>query len=233
MTRQPGSAKLQATWMLLMAELAVEQNRGRDAYSDLARRYDESQRVYHTLVHVWQVVQNVRRLAPYAQNLAQVQTAAWLHDVIYDPRAAGNEERSAAYAAQLLQALEQPHSFIAGVQRLILLTKEHKAAPEDGDGCVLLDADLAILGARPAAYTRYAGAIRREYAWAPEETYRSGRVAVLRQLLQRPFIYHTVPMRQEREQVARENIQAEIKSLSFEGDASERDASERDASGTG
>ena len=211
--------------MQLMTSLAVERSRAREAYSRLARRYGESQRVYHTLDHVWQVVQEVHRLAAYAQNSAQVQAAAWLHDVIYDPHADDNEERSAAYAAELLQALEQPALFISGVQRLILLTKDHKAAPEDGDGRVLIDADLAVLGAPRAAYARYAAAIRREYAWAPEETYRSGRVAVLRQLLQRPFIYHTVPMRQEREQVARENIQAEIESLSSGGDASERDAS--------
>lgn len=206
--------QLEEHWLELTAALGVERNAARRAFADLARRYAAESRVYHTLEHAWRVVQHVNDLAPYAQNLESVQIAAWFHDVIYDPRALDNEERSVAYAARLLERWEQPQSLISGVQRLILLTKHHEGAPDDGDGGVLIDADLAILGAPPAVYARYAAAIRREYGWVSDEAYGSGRLAVLRQFLQRPFIYHTPPMHREREQRARANLQAEIARLS-------------------
>jgi predicted metal-dependent HD superfamily phosphohydrolase len=62
-------------------------------------------------------------------------------------------------------------------------------------------------------HDHYAAAIRREYAWLPEARYRTGRIAVLQQFLQRRFIYHTGPMRQEREEQARKNLVSEIARL--------------------
>lgn len=63
-------------------------------------------------------------------------------------------------------------------------------------------------------YARYAAAIHREYAWLPEARYRTGRIAVLQRFLQRRIIYHTEPMRQEREEQARQNLAPEIARLS-------------------
>lgn len=213
MKQTSDDAWLQPAWLQLMARLAVEERPARDAFARLARRYGEAHRAYHTLAHVAQVLRDLQRLAIHAPNLHQVQTAAWLHDVVYDPRAADNEERSAAYAADLLQTLGQPVELIAGVQRLILLTKSHEAGADDGDGQLLSDADLATLGAPPEIYRRYAAAIRREYAWVDEVAYRPARIAVLRRFLQRPAIYHTATMQQEREQQARNNLHSEIERL--------------------
>jgi predicted metal-dependent HD superfamily phosphohydrolase len=215
MTSNPiPQAHLEAEWLQLAAELAVDQTQARSAYDDVVRRYAQSHRVYHTLQHVAQVLRDVQRLSPAAPAPASLRLAAWLHDVVYQPPHSDDEARSAAYAAQLLQAWRQPHALVAEVQRLILLTQRHQTAPRDNDGRILLDADLAILGAVPAAYARYAAAIRREYARLPEEEYRAGRVAVLRRFLQRPFIYHTALMRREREDAARKNLRTEIEQLS-------------------
>lgn len=204
----------QQQWLELTAALGVGQREAQRAFADLARRYSEPPRVYHMLEHAWRVVHHTNRLAPYATNLINVRLAAWFHDAIYDPRAADNEERSATYAAAVLGQWQQPQSRIGDVQRLILLTKHHEAASDDGDGQVLVDADLAILGALPDAYADYAAAIRREYSWVSDSEYAGGRVAVLRRFLQRPFIYNTPPMRSEREQRARANLKAEIEQLS-------------------
>lgn len=206
--------QLEDKWLELTAELGVERASARRAFAELERHYAAGLRVYHTLEHAWHVVQQVNNLASCALNLANVQMAAWLHDVIYDPRATDNEERSAAYAAELLEHWQQPPALISDVPRLILLTRLHEAGPDDGDGRVLADADLAILGAPPEAYTRYAAAIRLEYGWLADEAYAEGRVVVLQRFLQRRFIYQTAPMRQEREQTARANLQAEIEGLS-------------------
>ncbi len=196
-----------------MARLDVDHNRARPAFADIARRYGTEQRAYHTLAHVRQVLDHVDKLAPYTNSFTEVQLAGWLHDVIYDPRASDNEEQSASYAGQLLNELGQPQALIAEVQRLILLTSHLETGADDGNAHVLLDADLAILGAAPAAYRQYAAAIRREYAWAPDATYNDGRIAVLEQFLVRPFIYYTPPMRHAREDAARKNMQQEIDRL--------------------
>ncbi len=55
---------------------------------------------------------------------------------------------------------------------------------------VLIDADLAILGASPANYQDYARKIRQEYAWVAVEDYRHGRTKILEKMLSRRRIYH-------------------------------------------
>ncbi|MGZ7283798.1 HD domain-containing protein, partial [Streptococcus pyogenes] len=63
------------------------------------------------------------------------------------------------------------------------------APPTLRDTQVLLDADLAILGASEERYKRYAADIRKEYAWVPEADYRKGRAAVLERFLAAPRLY--------------------------------------------
>jgi predicted metal-dependent HD superfamily phosphohydrolase len=135
--------------------------------------------------------------------------AVWFHDAVYDPRAADNEEQSAAVAQRLLAPWVAP-PVLAETARLILLTKRHETTPEDGPGHILLDADLAILGAGPAEYDCYAEAIRREYAWVPEADYRAGRKRVLERFLLRPRLYYTDRMRARAEAPARENLHGEV-----------------------
>ncbi len=97
---------------------------------------------------------------------------------------------------------------------MILLTKAHHAEPDDRDGQVLLDADLAILGAEESRYDEYAAAIRREYAWVPDEAYRTGRRGVLETFLKKPRIYFTDTLFFLREERARKNLAKEIERLS-------------------
>jgi predicted metal-dependent HD superfamily phosphohydrolase len=95
------------------------------------------------------------------------------------------------------------------VASLILKTKTHDAC-EDVDAQVLLDADLAVLGATEPAYRTYADQIRQEYAWVPEPEYRIGRRRVLERFLARPRIFHLLALLEER---ARRNIAEEIAGL--------------------
>lgn len=210
------NAKTEARWRVLLARFGVPWTIADSTFSDVARRYEADDRVYHTLAHVQDVLDVVVRLEGHTTTPEPVQLAAWLHDVVYDSRATDNEERSAVYAGRLLQTLELPPETILEVQRLIRLTKTHVATADDGNAHVLLDADLAILGASPAAYDAYARAIRREYAWAPQERYRQGRSQVLKRFLEREHIYYTPSMRGERESPARDNLRRELASLSEE-----------------
>lgn len=170
----------------------------RPAFDELLARYGEPHRHYHTLTHVLDVLRALER-----PSLA-LSLAAWYHDAIYDSRASDNEERSADL---LVSAALVPTDVAREAARLILLTKTHQA--DDPEGWALLDADLAILGADPADYDRYAAAIRLEYDWVPEPDYREGRAKVLRRFLERDQIYRTERMK-DREPLARANLNREF-----------------------
>ena len=178
-----------------------------DAFVDLAARYGEPARHYHTLDHIRAVLDRIDTIWP--DTPPALQFAAWLHDVVYDSRAADNEERSADYARALLPGLGISPATTDESARLILLTRSHEADPDDRAGQTLLDADLAILAAEELLYDAYAEAIRREYAWVPEGDYRAGRVRVLERFLARPRIFFTPPMA-EAETRARDNLAREI-----------------------
>jgi predicted metal-dependent HD superfamily phosphohydrolase len=151
-----------------------------------------------------EVLATVEKRAHHAKNPNAVRLAAWLHDVIYDTRASDNEERSAQYAQQLCAELSIPEGAL--VASLIRKTKTHDPG-EDLDAQILIDADLAILGASEPIYRHYSDQIRREYAWVPDADYRQGRRRVLESFLSRPRIFHVL---RQSEKPARQNITAEI-----------------------
>jgi predicted metal-dependent HD superfamily phosphohydrolase len=185
--------------------------RAAERFAEVARRYGEPHRHYHTISHIRDVTLLVWKLS--APPPPELILATVLHDIIYDPRANDNEERSADYARELLQGLGVGTDLREEVARLILLTKAHQAPAGDRHGEILLDADLSILSEEPARYDEYTAAIRREYAWVPEAEYRVGRRGVLNRFLARPAIYHT-PVMRPREPLARANLAREIASLS-------------------
>jgi predicted metal-dependent HD superfamily phosphohydrolase len=191
-------------WHDLLKTWTVDPILARQTFEDVSKRYAEPSRYYHTLDHVQNVLETVVSLGVRACNLNAVKLAAWLHDVIYDSKASDNEEKSAAYAERLCQELSIPVGPL--VASLILKTKTHVAGDE-ADAQVLLDADLAILGASKADYQAYAQTIRLEYGWVTEPEFRKGRRQVLERFLARPKIFHFLSQLEVR---ARRNIAAEI-----------------------
>ena len=203
-------------WLALWRHFASGDGRvalARAVYDTLVRHYSATNRFYHNLQHVAEVLVHIDRLSSYCQHHHLVALAGWLHDIVYVPGADDNEVQSANLAASLLQPLALDPAQLAELRRLILLTASHRAAPGDGNGHVLLDADLAILGAVAARYDEYAAAIRREYAHLTPEQFRRGRAQLLRQMLERDFLYYTPPMRAEREGRARHNMERELAHL--------------------
>ena len=202
---------LYENWRTLIGTLGLPLAQSRELFFDLLNRYHD--RPYHNADHLRQVLVTSRRLRAHAATVTDVYLAAWFHDAIYRPGAEDNEVRSALYARQELAAIGAPQTTIGEVARLVLLTKTHRAGAEDGNACVLLDADLAILGAPAPVYSHYARAIRREYAHIPLAEYRSGRAAALRRFLEREHIYCTPPLSRGWEQRARRNLRRELSAL--------------------
>ncbi|MGC4748808.1 metal-dependent phosphohydrolase [Micromonospora sp. DT201] len=185
------------------------------AGEQLLARWREPHRHYHTVTHLTAVLDVVDQHAGLTDRVDVVRLAAWCHDAVYDPKAAGdtNERDSAALAESVLTGLGVPAPTVAEVRRLVLLTAGHAVAPGDRDGALLCDADLAVLATPPATYERYAAAIRREYAHVPEPAFRAGRAAVLTGLLALPALYRLPPLASRWEEPARDNVRRELATL--------------------
>ncbi|RVU21436.1 hypothetical protein EOT10_25820 [Streptomyces antnestii] len=186
-----------------------------EAYADdLLGRWAEPQRRYHTTAHLKAVLDHVDELEEHADDPDLVRLAAWFHDAVYLPERSTNEERSARLAERALNEAGLTDDQIQEVSRLVLLTVTHDPAEGDRNGEVLCDADLAILAAPPEAYAAYAAAVREEYGFVPDEPFREGRAAVLRQLLSLPRLFRTPYGAEHWEGPARENLTAELALLS-------------------
>lgn len=202
--------ELKRRWNSLLHSWSIAPALAASAFEEVCHHYSEPGRYYHTLDHIRHLLICVDGLGSHARNLNAVRLATWLHDVIYNSRASDNEERSADHARRLCEELSIPDG--AHVALLILKTKTHEAG-DDPDAQVLIDADLAILGASESAYLAYSEKIRQEYAWVPEHEYRSGRCQVLTKFLMRPRIFHFLS---HLEEPARHNITAEIARLAVD-----------------
>lgn len=184
-------------------------------YADeLLRRWGEPQRRYHTVEHLAATLGHVDTLAEYAADPVAVRLAVWFHDAVYLPERSENEERSARLAERALAEAGVGPARTAEVARLVRLTVGHDPADDDRDGQVLCDADLAILAAPPSAYAAYTAAVREEYGFVPDDAFRSGRSAVLRQLLDLPRLFRTPYGAREWETPARRNLVTELDMLS-------------------
>ncbi|MFJ1732440.1 HD domain-containing protein [Streptomyces sp. NPDC088254] len=185
-------------------------------YADaLLARWREPQRRYHTLTHLTAVLDHVDALAEHAGDPDVVRLAAWFHDAVYLPERSENEERSARLAERALPEAGLPDAKTAEVARLVRLTVTHAPADDDPDGQVLCDADLAILAAPPSAYAAYTAAVREEYHFVPNDAFREGRAAILRQLLDLPRLFHTPHGVEHWEPTARHNLRAELELLTL------------------
>jgi predicted metal-dependent HD superfamily phosphohydrolase len=208
-------ATLESNWLQLLADLGVGSEIARQEFDLVAAAYSEPHRHYHTLEHIGDMLALVDQLQRLAADSSAVRLAVWFHDVVYDPRSKDNEEQSALAAAESLRRLAVPAGIIAEVGKLIRATAhlDPGPVPTGSNSAVMLDADLAVLGAPGERYRRYAEGIRKEYGWVLDADYRPGRASVLAHFLARPRIYITSLMFSDLEAQARRNLAAELESL--------------------
>jgi len=182
---------------------------GEELRDALIARYGEPGRAYHTVQHLRECLGWFERVGGLADHPAEVELALWFHDAVYDVRRHDNEGRSAELAQASLLAADVDARVAARVASLVLATR-HRAEPANRDEQVLVDIDLAILGAEPARFAEYDRQIRDEYAFVPPEAYRSKRREVLQAFLDRPRLFATEPMRAALEEAARRNLRRAI-----------------------
>jgi predicted metal-dependent HD superfamily phosphohydrolase len=180
----------------------------------LLARHREKHRRYHTATHVAWVIRHVDELAAVesVEHLDEVIAAAFYHDAVYEPAYPANERASARLARRDLASVGWGAGAVDRVGSMIEAT-EHGASsggPATGDTAILLDADLAILGADPAGYSTYVAGVRAEYRHLSDDDWRNGRAAVLQGFLDRPTIYLTATGHERWEARARANLAAEL-----------------------
>ena len=183
------------------------------AGAGLLVRWSEPHRRYHDVAHLDSVLRNVDELSAAATEIDVARLGGWFHDAVYDPSATDNEARSAILAHKVLTGLRVDDAVVSEVARLVTLTSTHAPEPDDQNGAVLCDADLAVLASDDAGYERYTRAVRDEYAYLDDATFTAGRARILRSLLDRPALFSTEHGRTAWESAARDNVRRELAAL--------------------
>lgn len=202
---------LQSSWNRCWSRLGA-QGDGLALMQTLIAAYEEPQRKYHTLQHLTECLALFSHHRQMAAEPAEVEAALWFHDAIYDVTAHDNEARSASWAVEALSAAGVGAECAERVRQHILATR-HSALPQGKDQQLLVDIDLAILGAPRARFVEYENQVRAEYAWVPEPLFRQKRAEVLTEFLGRQPIYNTAMLRAALESQARENLAYSLRQL--------------------
>lgn len=196
---------LPSSWAHAWSDLGLQPPSG--LFEQLVRAYVEPQRHYHSLQHLSECLAHFEQARHLAQQPGEVVIALWFHDAIYDVRGKDNERRSADWAIRVLASCQASQATLDRVERLIMATR-HDATPSDADEQLLVDIDLAILGATPERFAEYDAQVRAEYAWVPGFVYCMKRRSVLKAFLARPRLYGTDHFRARYEAQARRNLAA-------------------------
>lgn len=192
----------------------------------LLQAWEQPHRAYHHSAHLSQMLSDLDRLyAPRAQAgstpLALV-LAAWFHDAVYEGVPGEDERRSEQLASASLEPLVAA-GLLSGdelqmVCLLVSATATHElheptnlpTGYEAADIELFLDADMAILAAKPARYRRYLRGVRSEYSHFDDKAFRTGRTSFLRSILERERIFLSHQARQLWDEPARTNLRAEL-----------------------
>ena len=169
--------------------------------------YSEPQRFYHKKNHLIQLFQELDSCDSVSN---EILWAAWYHDVIYQPGAKNNEQKSTETATISLVNLGVNKININKIIALILATKNHQGEAADDDTRIFLDADMSILGSEEGAYLEYCDAVRKEHSAVPGFLFKRGRAKFLNSVLVQENIFCSPFFKDKYEEIARKNIKCEL-----------------------
>lgn len=195
------------SFLRLADETGITAATASDVWQQLATFYAEPVRSYHNLHHVEAMLTDLEHVDP--GNIAMTM-AIWFHDAIYNPKAADNEIRSAAFFETSFGRFLDS-KLAEDVVRLVNATDYSRRRSGNQDEDLMRDIDLSILAAGPADYVNYCQAIRSEYSHVSEADFSRGRRSILLKFLEAPVFRS--PGFVSREENARLNIQAELERL--------------------
>ena len=157
----PTLARWHSTWTGLGVAPPVD-----SVHAALVARYGEPHRSYHTVQHLDECFARLDEAHAPAEHALEVELALWFHDAIYDTHRSDNEAQSAVLARAEGERARVPAPVLARIDALILATR-HDASPVTADAMLLVDVDLAILGAPVERFDEYERQVRAEYGSVP------------------------------------------------------------------
>ena len=181
-------------------------------FERLIAAWSEAHRHYHTLQHLGECLGRLASVVLMAQRPAEVELAIWFHDAVHDPERDDNETLSAAWARQAASDADAPADVAGRLHDLVMATR-HVGVPSTPDEALLVDIDLAVLGAPVERFDEYERQVRAEYAAVPEADFRRGRRRLLSGFMARPAIFRTPHFHGLLEARARANLARSIAEL--------------------
>ncbi len=153
--------------------------RSPDALAEVAAHWHERQRCWHGPEHVLAMLRDIATLDVSGEDRDTLRLAAVYHDAIYNPRAADNEEQSAALLTRHAADPDAP-----AVRRALELIADSKwtrlPGTPLGQSFFRLDTFQLSDDCPLAERLAYERAIFREYQWVPWCDYRIKRAEFLR-----------------------------------------------------
>lgn len=205
----PNLDALSTDWKKTLGAWSEDELKVEHWFNYLVSRYSSSDRKYHTLEHVEFMLGLAYQNRCFVDNWLAFYLAIWFHDVIQN-RPGRNEKLSAKECLKAIKDLRLPKSAMKALE-LILATAKH--VPDiSNDAKLLVDLDLAILGAEAGEYEKYAAHCRAEFD-VPNWLYRTGRGRVIKRFLKRKYIYATHFFRENLEKKARKNLKWELENI--------------------
>ena len=206
-----------ARWQQLCYQFGIDDQAAiKQEFQRIAIAYGEPHRAYHTAQHINECLSWLdwaTEATLLAHRKAPLEMALWYHDMVYQPQLNNNEQLSAEQALTFLNTHPIKTAHIEQVEMLILATdhltsskSDHRAESAD----LMVDIDLAILGAAPQRFLQYNTQIHQEYIWLPNSVYHTHRERVLAKFLACPTIYQTNLFQKRLETQAQENLSAAI-----------------------
>lgn len=178
---------------------------------ELRAIYEHPSRTYHNLDHIHNMLQKLIESEQFAEHPHRIILAIWFHDIVYNAKRTDNELKSAEFWMRKMTPylLDEP---LQWGKRAILATIKH-LPNSDFDIQLLLDLDLASLGAPWDTFCENTHQIRQEYIHVPDDIFREGRKSFFKKMLKRPRLYGTEYWHNLLEEQAKENMKKAIKCL--------------------
>lgn len=189
-------------------------------FSVIEDAYAGKQRFYHNTDHLQDVLAKLDLAKTLLEKTGEfaamspdekthmfdtIELALWYHDAVYDPRAKDNEAKSRDMLLMHANILGIDMDLAKSAAHLVDMTASHRSARTLVE-CILVDCDLAILGADARTFAKYDRDIRQEYAFVPEDIYTVKRREVLMGFLDQDEIFKTRAFRSAFEAAARKNL---------------------------
>ncbi len=184
---------------------------GEDVYRELEGHYYHPDRHYHDLRHIQACLKHFDVISDQLTQPDAVEMALWFHDVIYDPGADDNEQRSAELFLQCAQG-DVDNSFLKVVHDLVMMTI-HPSEPQSVDEQFTVDIDLASFGLPWQEFIRLGELVRSEFPHVSDQDFESIQLQFFEILAGQPYFFFTEFFRSRYEAAAQSNLRRRIAQL--------------------